>query len=411
MLDPFRRILALPGAFAFSATGLVARMPIAMLGLGIVLLVSERTGSYALAGSVSAVQVAAGAVAAPYQGRLVDRFGQARVLRLAALGFAVGIATTIAAVEGDWALPLPHLCAGLAGATLPQIGSAVRTRWRHVVQDRAQLDTAFALEAVVDEVIFILGPVLVTVLATSHHPWSGLVAAGLLGTGGALVLGMLRATQPPVHPRERGTRAAAMPWRGLAPLMVVGAGLGSLFGSAEVVTVAFAEEAGNRALAGPMLAVWAAGSLLAGVIVGARPPRGHALGQLRWSATALTLTMAPLIVLPTVAGATGLLFFAGFAISPTLIASISLVERVVPPERLTEGISWVSTGMAAGIAPGAAISGLVIDSAGASMAYTVPVVSGAVAVAAAWMVRRPVEEPVQAGAAQAAGAASPADGR
>jgi predicted MFS family arabinose efflux permease len=121
--------------------------------------------------------------------------------------------------------------------------------------------------------------------------------------------------------------------------------------------------------------------------------------------------MAPLIVLPTVAGATGLLFFAGFAISPTLIASISLVERVVPPERLTEGISWVSTGMAAGIAPGAAISGLVIDSAGASMAYTVPVVSGAVAVAAAWMVRRPVEEPVQAGAAQAAGAASPADGR
>lgn len=403
MLDPFRRILALPGALAFSFTGLVARMPISMLGLGIVLLVSERTGSYALAGSISAVEVACAAVTSPLQGRLVDRFGQARVLQAAAAGFAVGITSTIASVERDWALPLPHLCAGLAGATLPQIGSVVRTRWRHAVHDRRQLDTAFALEAVVDEIVFIVGPVLVTFLAVGDQPWLGLVVAGLLGTGGALALSRLRKTQPPVSVRDPGVASAPMPWVRLLPLVIVSVGLGSLFGSAEVVTVAFADETGDRAMAGWMLAAWAAGSLLAGLVVGARTARGHALDQLRWSAMALTMMMAVLIVTPTIAWVTVVLFLAGFAISPTLISSISLVERIVPPTRLTEGIAWAGTGLAAGVAPGAALSGVVVDSAGASPAFAVPVVSGAVAVAAAWAIRRPVEQQSAAAVGQSSG--------
>ena len=405
MLDPFRRILSLPGTLAFSSTGLVARMPISMVGLGIVLLVADRTGSYALAGSTSAVLVAASAVASPLQGRLVDRFGQAWVLQGAAVGFAVTTGATIVAVEQDWALPLPHLCAGLAGATLPQIGSVVRTRWRHAVENRAQLDTAFALEAVVDEMIFIVGPVLVTFLATSSNPWSGLLVAAVLGSGGALALSRLRATEPPVEVRTPGTSAVPMPWLRLLPLLIFSVGLGSLFGSAEVVTVAFAEEAGSRATAGWMLAVWATGSLLAGVIVGARPPRGHVLTQLRWSVTALTTMMAILIVLPSVVWVTVVLFFAGFAISPTLIASISLVERVVPPSRLTEGIAWAGTGLMVGVAPGAALSGVAIDSVGASAAYAVPVVSGAVAAASAWAMRRPPAEPTAAVAKHTLGAA------
>ncbi|MGH9270926.1 MAG: MFS transporter, partial [Ilumatobacteraceae bacterium] len=257
------------------------------------------------------------------------------------------------------------------------------------VDDRTRLDTAFALEAVVDEIIFVVGPVLVTLLATLLAPWSGLASAGALGLVGAILLAPQRATEPPVTPPGAQRRLDRMPWARLASLVVVGAGLGGIFGATEVVTVAFAEEAGTRAASGPMLAVWAAGSLLAGLVVGARTQHSPALTRLRWSAAGLTSAMAVLVFLPGIASVTVVLFAAGFAISPTLIATVSLVEQTVPRTRLTEGISWVSTGIGAGVAPGAAISGQVIDASGASVAYLVPVASGILAVVAALLVRRP----------------------
>lgn len=389
MLDAYRRILALPGALAFSSAGLLARAPISMVSLGIVLLVVERTGSYGYAGAVSATQIAAGAVMTPVQGRLLDRFGQSRMLPAAGVVFALGVLATVLAVESGAATPVPHLCAALAGAGLPPVGSAIRARWRHVVEDRSQLDTAFALEAVVDEIIFVVGPVLVTLLATQLVPWSGLAVAGALGLAGALVLAPQHGTEPPATARGVDRAREPMSWPGLASLAVVGAGLGGIFGATEVVTVAFAEEAGTTAAAGPMLAVWAAGSLLAGLVSGTRPQRSHALTRLRWSAAGLTASMAVLVFLPGLVSVTVVLFVAGFAIAPTLIATISLVEQTVPRSRLTEGIAWISTGIGAGVAPGAAVSGQVIDASGASVAYLVPVVSGVIAVLVSLVVRRP----------------------
>ncbi len=389
MLDPYRRILVLPGALAFSLAGLLARTPISMVSLGIVLLVADRTGSYGYAGAVAASQVLAGAISTPVQGRLLDRFGQSRLLPVAGAVFAGGVLATVVAVESGRAAPVPHLCAALAGAGLPPVGSAVRARWRHLLEDRAQLDTAFALEAVVDEIVFVVGPVLVTLLATQLPAWSGLAVAGALGLTGALVLAPQRATEPPVAPRGGNRRRSPMSWRGLACLAVVGAGLGGIFGATEVVTVAFADEAGSTAAAGPMLAVWAAGSLLAGLAMGARTQQRHALTRLRWSTAGLTVAMAVLVFLPGITSVTVVLFVAGFAIAPTLIATISLVEQTVPRSRLTEGIAWISTGIAAGVAPGAAISGQVIDAAGASIAYLVPVASGLLAVLVSFMLRRP----------------------
>ncbi|CAN5225883.1 MFS transporter [soil metagenome] len=389
MLDPYRRILVLPGALAFSLAGLLARAPISMVSLGIVLLVADRTGSYGYAGAVAASQVVAGAVCTPVQGRLMDRFGQFRLLPVAGTVFAAGVLATAVAVESGQAAPVPHVCAAVAGAGLPPVGSAVRARWRHLLEDRAQLDTTFALEAVVDEIVFVVGPVLVTLLATQLPAWSGLAVAGALGLTGALVLASQRATEPPVAPRGGDRHRTPMSWPGLACLAVVGAGLGGIFGATEVVTVAFADEAGTTAAAGPMLAVWATGSLLAGLIIGTRTQQRHALTRLRWSIAGLTAAMAVLAFLPGITSVTVVLFVAGFAIAPTLIATISLVEQTVPRSRLTEGISWISTGIAAGVAPGAAISGQVIDAAGASVAYLVPLASGLLAVLASFMLRRP----------------------
>ncbi|MDQ3166422.1 MAG: MFS transporter [Actinomycetota bacterium] len=390
MLDPYRRILRLPGAMAFSGAGLVARLPISMLSLGIVILVSARTGSYALAGSISAAEVLAAAIVSPLQGRLVDRFGQARVLLAAASLFAVGVAALVVSVEQRWPTPLPHVCAVISGAAFPQIGSSIRARWRHIVPDRSMLDTAFAFEAVVDEMVFIIGPVLVTFLATNVDPLAGVASTAVLCLVGTLLLAVQRSTQPPIGRDDSTGLGAPLGWRVLAPLVLAAVGLGSLFGGTEVVTVAFAEAAGDASDAGWLLALWATGSLVAGLVTGSLTLRRSPLARLRLGAIMLTAVMAPLVFAPTIAWVAVLLLFAGLAISPTLVATISLVEQCVPPARLTEGIAWVTAGIATGIAPGAAIGGAVIDAAGPTAGFVVPVVAGAFTAIVAWVMRVPI---------------------
>jgi predicted MFS family arabinose efflux permease len=378
MLTTYRRVLSLPGALVFSLAGLVARLPISMVSLGIVLLVSTRTGSYSLAGTVSASYLVANAALAVVQARLVDRLGQGRVLPLAIGAFATGLVLMMVAVELDWPEPLPHLLAALAGAAMPQIGSCTRARWSRIVPDRRDLQTAFAFEAVVDESVFIIGPAIVTVLATTVHPLAGLVAAATAGLLGTAVLVSQRRTEPPPTPRDphSGRHTAAIDWRVLAPMTVCAFGMGVLFGGAEVATVAFSDEAGHKPLSGLLLAIWALGSLLSGLVVGVVDLRAPSATRFRWGLLALGLLMVPL---PFVSGFVPLgvfMFLAGFAISPTLIASAQWIEETVPPGRLTEGITVFTTGLAAGVAPGAAVVGVVVDAHGASASYWVPAAAG-----------------------------------
>jgi MFS family permease len=377
MFSPYRQVLAVPGAWAFSSSGFVARLPISMVGLGIVLLVSERTGSYGLAGSVSAAYLIANAVFAVLQGRLADRVGQSRVLPAGILVFTLALALLMWSVEAGWSLPLTYLFAALTGAALPQVGSCVRARWSYVVADKRQLQTAFAFEAVVDEAVFMLGPTLVTLLATSVHPLAGLVTAAVTGLTGTLVLAAQHRTQPPPH-RATARRHGGPPlgWPVLGPLTATAFAMGMLFGGAEVATVAFAEEQGSKAAAGPLLAVWALGSLLSGLMVGSVHWRASTPTRFRWGMLVLALSMIPLPFVHGFAAMAVLMFLAGFAISPTLIASVAWVEETVPAGRLTEGMSLVTTGMAAGVAPGAALAGLVIDRSGASDSYWVAAAAG-----------------------------------
>ncbi|MDQ3616671.1 MAG: MFS transporter [Actinomycetota bacterium] len=385
MFTPYRRVLTRPGALAFSLSGLVARLPISMVSLGIVLLVSTRTGSYGLAGAVSAAYLIAHAAFAVLQARLIDRLGQSRVLPATILLFTVALALMIWAVEENWPTPVPHLFAAVAGAALPQVGSCVRARWSQTVPDKRELQTAFAFEAVVDEAVFLLGPTLVTLLATGVHPLAGLVTAIAAGLTGTLVLSAQRRTEPPAGRSVAHTGVATpMGWSILAPLVVASFGLGVLFGGAEVATVAFSDELGNKAAAGPLLGIWALGSLLAGLITGAVHWSSSHATRFRWGFLALALLMLPLPFVDSFLVMALLLFVAGFAISPTLIASVAWVEETVPVNRLTEGISIMTTGLAAGVAPGAAVVGIVIDRYGASASYWVPAVAGFVGAAVAF---------------------------
>jgi len=387
----YRRILSYPGTFRFSMIALVARLPISMVGLGIVLLVSAARDSYGVAGAVSAAFMIANAGFAILQGRLLDRLGQARVLATASVGFGLGTALLVASVEADWPIATTYVFAAVSGGFLPQIGSSVRARWSHVLDQPAELQTAFALEAVLDEAVFILGPILVTVLATTWHPVAGMAVAIIACVAGTLAFSAQRSTEPPAHARSSTPEERpAMPWRTVAPLAVVAAALGLLFGAAEVTTVAFADEQGHKALSGVLLALWALGSLTAGVITGAIHWRRGPATRVRWGAVAMACAMAPLYFVDSLPLMGATLFVAGFAIAPTMIATMSLTEQDVPSGRLTEGMAIMQTGLVAGVAPGAMLSGLVVDHQGASAAYLVSVAAGTVAAVAAQLLPRSV---------------------
>lgn len=384
VLSAYRQVLTRPGAAAFSASGFIARLPISMVTLGIVLLISARTDSYGLAGGISAALVIASCLAALLQGRLIDRLGQARVLLPSVAVCSVSLSLLVWAVEAGYRVPLPHVFAAMAGATMPAVGAAVRARWTYLLDNPAQRQTAFAFEAVVDESVFLLGPPLATVLATTVDPAAGLVAAVGFGLVGTVIFCSLRSTEPPPHPgrSDEGVQVA-MPWRLLVPVALISFAMGGLFGSTEVVTVAFAESLGDKAISGLLLALWALGSLLAGAITGAVTWKVGPATRMRIGVVALTALMAPT---PLIAGALAmgvLLFLAGFAIAPTLIGAVSFIEQTVPASRLTEGIAMVHTAVAAGIAPGTAIAGIVVDAHGPHAAYLVPLASGLLGVLAA----------------------------
>ncbi|WP_445256650.1 MFS transporter [Nocardioides aurantiacus] len=379
MLTAYRRVFSHPGTLAFSSTGLVARLPMSMTTLGIVLLVSALSGSYALAGQVTAAFIAGNAGFAVLHGRLTDRFGQTRVLSVDTLAFGLSSSLMVVAVTEGWSFPWPHLLGVVAGMAMPQVGTMVRARWAHLLEDPEERHTAFAVEGVADEVVFVTGPALVTVLATSFAPQSGLVVAIVAGTLGSVALALQRRTAPPVQVRSPDAVRPPMPWRLILPLAVGALALGSLFGALEVGTVALAEDEGRKVLSGLMLAAFSFGSLVAGVVAGAMTMRRTPLARARIGMTLLAVGTCALPLLPGLLVVSVALLLTGLALAPTLISLFSLIESAVPAGRLNEAMGFVQTGMSAGIAPGAWGAGVVADAAGGSAAYWVCVVSAVLA--------------------------------
>ncbi|MEZ0072705.1 MFS transporter [Planotetraspora sp. GP83] len=380
MVGPYRGLFGTPGVKGFVIAGFIGRIPMSMLGIGIVLLISALTGSYATAGAVAATVSLAYAVAAPLSGRLVDRFGQARVLVPFVLLHGAALAGLMLCAHGKaptWTL----YATGVAvGGTATSLGSMVRARWSHVLDDSAKLHTAFSFESVADEVIFVGGPAFMTALATTVSVYSGLIVALALTVAGTLVFAALRGTEPPVV-RHRGDAGSPIAIPGVALLSAVFLAMGSVFGSVDIITVAFAEEHGNKAAAGLMLASVASGSMLSGLWYGSRNWKLSLRGRFVRGLSVFTLGLTPVLLMDDIRAMSVALFFAGLAISPTLITGFSLIERLVPAARLTEGMSWISTSIGFGVAVGAWAGGRLTDLYGASNAYGFSYACALVAVA------------------------------
>ncbi|MFI2436443.1 MFS transporter [Streptomyces sp. NPDC018693] len=395
MPSPYRALFAVPGTKGFSAAGFLGRMPLSMMGIGVVTMVSQLTGRYGLAGALSATIALSAAAIGPQISRLVDRHGQRRVLRpatLVALAAAAGLLLTAHFGWPDWVL---FVCAAGIGS-VPSLGAMIRARWAALYRGTPQLHTAYSFESVVDEVCFIFGPIIAIGLSTSWFPEAGPLLAACFLAVGVFWLTAQRATEPEPHPRERHGGGTALRSPGLQVLVATFVATGAIFGAVDVVTVAFADERGHKAAASVVLALYAAGSCVAGVVFGllrfgGAPERRWVLGVFM-----MAVSMIPLLLvgnLPLLAVA---LFVAGLSIAPTMITTMSLIEEHVPRAQLTEGMTWVSTGLAVGVALGSSVAGWVIDAAGARAGYGVPVVSGAVAVAVGFLGYRRLSRPAPA---------------
>jgi len=377
LISPYRAVLAQPGALRFSLSALIARLPLSMVGLGIVLLVSAMQGSYAVAGLLTGAYVVASAIATPIGARYVDRWGQRRVVLIILTVHVPSLLLFVAGVLLSWPIvPLIALAVG-AGATQPASGSLVRARWIHAMGGSDRLRTAFAWESILDEVIFVTGPPLATILAIVVAPAAPLITAALLVLAGSLLLVSHRRSEPPVHlPQVRGRSA----WRnpGLIALTVIMIALGSVFGSLEIATVAVTASIGLPATAGMVLALYAGGSLLGGLVFGAWSPRSISpFRQLFLGGLFLALVTLPFPFVTGVIPLSVVAVLAGLAVAPVLIVTNHLVSSVVPSGQLTEGLAWVNTtGLGAGVALSAAGTGAIIDAFGARAGYVVTACAG-----------------------------------
>lgn len=398
MLDSYRRAFAHPGSLAFSGTGILARLPMSMMTLGIVILVSELRDSYAVAGQVAAAFVIGNAAVALVQGRMADRFGQTVVLYVDCVLFALTTGLLVRAATDGWSDPLPHLFAVLAGASMPQVGSMVRARWAHLVGDGAERNTAFAVEAVGDEVVFVAGPSIVTFLSTTYAPQTGLLVALVVGTLGTAALAAQRRTAPPAHQHtEHGPDP--FPWAALLPIGLVAVFLGTLFGALEVATVAVAEDAGHKSASGLLLTVFSLGSMAAGIAAGAMTWKRTDLARVRIGVTLLAIALFLLPFLDNLYVLGAVLLVVGTTLAPSLIAGVSLLEASTPRSRLTEAMAVFQTGISAGLAPGAYLAGVLADHSTGATSYWVCAIAG-VATALATLACRPA--PVRTGEPAAA---------
>lgn len=390
MFSTYRELFQASGTKGFALAGLLARLPLPMTGIGIITMLSQLTGSYGLAGAVAATFVLTYALMSPQISRLVDRLGQRRVLPAAAGLSVLGILLLLTCSYwrlAEWTL---FVGAALAGF-MPSMSAMVRARWTTIYRGKSQLQTAYSLETVLDEVTFIAGPPISVGLSVGVLPQAGPLAAAVLLVIGVFALAIQVGTEPPVEAGDVVGQGSNSVFRladvRLLTLLMVA--MGVIVGTVDIVSVAFAEQMGMPAAASVVLSCYAIGSCAAGLIFGALKLDTPLHKLLLLGGLATAATTLPLLLAGNIVGLAGAVLVAGLFFAPTMIVAMSLVERIVPESKLTEGMTWLLAGLNVGVAGGAAASGQVVDAWGAKAGFNVALVAGAaVLLVALWGYQR-----------------------
>ena len=378
--------LRIPGALRAFLPALLGRSALAMAGLAVLLAVQESTRSFAVAGLASAAFGIANVVAAPWRARAVDRWGQPRALGLLAVVQAAGFAAmgAVAALAGDtvpWFLAL----AVVIGLSAPPLGAAMRVVWSSLTEPGAQRERAFSLDAVAEELLFVGGPVAITAIIVASSPAVGLFVTAAVVLVGTLGLVSSRASSAlsgsPAGQRAQSARPLRVP--GFLRVLIVLIGVGAVLGVVEIGAPALAAEQDAVPAAGWLLAAFAAGSALGGLVY----------GHIRWRVSLGVRLLALCIGMGATAAAVSALgslplFAAGLVVlgaflAPSLITGYLVADAVVAPEGQTEASTWINTAVNLGAAAASAVAGAAIDAAGTGIAL---LVVGLVALALATVV-------------------------
>jgi MFS family permease len=378
MNNPYKAIFRARGAKGFASAAFVARLPVAMAPIGIVTMLSQTRGEYWMAGAVAATFTLANAIIAPQISRMVDRLGQFRVLVPTTAVAVIAFALMLVAADPK-SPPWTLFVTALLAASMPSISAMVRARWTESFRDRPELNTAFAFESAADELVYVLGASLSVALSVTLFPEAGVLVSTLFLSLGTTAFVLQRGTEPSRRQNRNGLETSAIRLPPIQLITLTMVFVGAIFATAEVSTVAVTRDLGRPEAASLVIGVYALGSFVVGVIIGGLNLRAPLHRQLLVALVALLVTTVPLLLADTVPWLTVTIFLSGIAVSPTFITAFGLVEQRVPTEVLTEGVTWVGTGIGIGMAAGAFVSGWVVDTFGARNGFWVSVAAAAIA--------------------------------
>ncbi|MDC9614612.1 MFS transporter [Xenorhabdus khoisanae] len=383
MANPYKELFSTPGALAFSMAGLIARMPISMTGIGIITMLSQLRGSYWIAGAVAATFTFSMAILAPQISRLVDRFGQGLILPYVTAFSVISMLILLLCTHfqaPDWTL---FVFAILSGG-MPSMPAMIRARWTEIYRGDPRLHTAFSFETVLDELCFIIGPPISVGLSVVVAPEAGPLVAAILLAIGVTAFVLQKRTEPPVYPHLTESTGSVLKMPSVQILILSLIALGTIVGTIDVISVAFAERQGQAAAASFVLSAYAIGSCFAGLVFGAVKINIPLPRMFMFAALATMLTTVPLLLVYNVLTLAMVVFVSGLFFAPTMIIAMGLVENIVPSRNLTEGLTWMVTGLGIGVALGASLAGWVVDEMGIQAGFIVTLIAGIIVLLAAF---------------------------
>ena len=399
MWERYRRVLGAPHVLALVVSSVLARTPIGMVSLALVLYVERLTGTFGSAGAVTAAFAVAAGLASPLLGRLIDRLGQTRVLLTAVAVHVTALVAVVVAGEAGGSPAGLAALAALAGAGTPPVSAALRPLWPRLLDDEALLPAAYALDSILIEAVFSLGPLLTAALVAAFSPGAALLAAAVIVLSGTVWFCALPPSRAWRGEPSAAGWAGALQSPGMWTLLLAAVGAGACFGAFEVALPAFGRDHGSASVGGPLITAWALGSMAGGIVYGAVAERLGSLARafLRL-AVLLPLVSALTLFAGSIAGMAVLIPVAGVVIAPLQATQNQLVGVVAPGGTITEAYTWVLMGLVVGVAGGNALAGALVDASGWRAAVTGGCVLAALGAVVAWARRRTLQ-PVAAVAA------------